>query len=278
MGGATLDMATGQMQLNDRLGSMGLDRAYSVMEQLAAFMTRILAHTLMRNMYLIAHAVLRTQWNQPIAFKRGKTWLKTNPTQWQVRDAVTVNLGASTGERMRQAAVFDSLLGKQAMLAQNGMEEVLVNIQGFYDAATQWLRINDIDTPEKYFIDPRTPEAQQALKDRNANKQMMQMKQDAMMAQAIGLEQVRVALQKYQTDVDTQFKYYQTVLNAQIEEAKLAVKGVVDLVQARQIANKVQNDNSQSTAADDDSGAGQGGGTEPATQSTAGGGAGDSGD
>jgi hypothetical protein len=79
MGGATLDMATGQMQLNDRLGSMGLDRAYSVMEQLAAFMTRVLANTLIRGMYLVAHETLRTQWPQPIQFKRGNMWVETNP-------------------------------------------------------------------------------------------------------------------------------------------------------------------------------------------------------
>jgi hypothetical protein len=46
-----------------------------------------------------------------------------------------------------------------AELAQQGMEDVLVNVQGFYTACMDWLRISDIDTPEKYFIDPRSPGA-----------------------------------------------------------------------------------------------------------------------
>jgi hypothetical protein len=242
MGGATLDMATGQMQLNDRVGSMGLDRAYSVMEQLAAFMTRMLAHTLIRNMYLIAHETLRTQWPEVIQFKRGNQWVKTKPSDWQVRESVTINLGASQGERARVSAVLDALIAKMATLAQNGMEDVLVNVQGFYTACMDWLRINDIDTPEKYFIDPRTPPAQQALKQKAVAAQTAQQKQENTMAQAMALEQLRVALEKYQSDAELQYKYYDTVLGAQIEEAKLAVSGVLDMVRAKQTAKAAQQD------------------------------------
>lgn len=254
MGGATLDMATGQMQLSERVGSMGLDRAYSVMEQLAAFMTRMLANTLVRAMYMITHETLRTQWQGQISFKRGKDWIQQDPSKWQVREAVSVNLGASVGERQRIAAVFDSLLNKQAMLAQNGMEEVLVDVTGFFNAAMQWLRINDVDNPERYFIDPRSPQAKKAMQDRATQRQQQQQKQDSMMQQAIGLEQVRVALTKYQTDVKTQFDYYNSVLNAQIEEAKLAVKGVVDLVATRKIAQEAQGNGKGNSDATDDTG------------------------
>lgn len=236
MGGATLDMATGQMQLNDRLGSMGLDRAYSVMEQLAAFMTRMLANTLIRDMYLVAHGTLRTQWPEVIQFKRGNMWVQTNPSQWQVREAVTINLGASTGERNRVATVLMTLIKTMADLAQRGMEDVLVNVQGFYTACMDWLRVSDIDTPEKYFIDPRSPGAQTAMANKAKAAQTSQQKQDALMQQAIALEQLRVALDKYQGDSELQYKYYDTVLSAQIEEAKLAVQGVLDMVKAKQTA------------------------------------------
>jgi len=236
MGGATLDMATGQMQLNDRVGSMGLDRAYSVMEQLAAFMTRMLANTLIRSMYLIGHETLRTQWPEIIQFKRGNQWVRTNPSEWQVRESVTINLGASVGERQRLAAVLMTLIKTMAELAQAGMEDVLVNVQGFYTACMDWLRINDIETPEKYFIDPRTPPAQKAMLDKSQAAQDSKAKQDALMQQAIALEQLRVALDKYQGDSELQFKYYDTVLGAQIEEAKLAVQGVLDMVKAKQTA------------------------------------------
>lgn len=241
MGGASLDMATGQAQLSDRVGSIGLDRAYSVMEALAAFMTRMVAQTLVRSMYLVAHEVLRTQWQGPISFKRGKQWLQQDPSKWQVRDAVSINLGASLGERMRISSVLDNLLSKQVALAQNGMEDILVNSTGFFTAAIEWLRVNDIPNPERYFLDPRSPESQKAFKDKAQQQQAAQQKQDNLMAQAVSLEQLKVALEKYQTDVKTQFEYYQAVLTAQIEEARIATPAIVDLMKTRSQAKAAQN-------------------------------------
>lgn len=236
MGGASLDMATGQMQLNDRLGSQGLDRAYSVMEALARFMTRVMAHTLIRSMYLVAHETLRTQWQGVIQFKRGKTWVKQDPSTWMPRESVKVNLGASSAERARLSAVLDSVLAKQATLAQAGMEDILVDVVSFYNAAIQWLRINDVDTPEQYFLDPRSPQGVQAFKQREQSRQLAQQKQEAMVNQAIALEQLRVAFEKYRTDSELQWKYYDTVLKAQIEEAKLSSDAVVKITEAREAA------------------------------------------
>jgi hypothetical protein len=228
-GGAALDLATGQMQLNDRVGSQGLDRAYSVMESLALFMTRIIANTLVRTMYLIAHETLRTQWHEPIIFKRGNKWVETNPSKWRVRDSVEVNLGKSLNERARESAVYERLMDRQAFLAANGMEEVLVDVTTYHAALDSWLRVNDIENPEKYQIDPRSDKAQKALKDKAMQNQQAQQKQDALLNQAVALEQVRTALSKYQTDVKTQFDYYNTVINAQIEEAKITAGAVIEI-------------------------------------------------
>lgn len=236
MGGATLDMATGQMQLNDRLGSQGLDRAYSVMEQLASYMTRTIAQTLIRALYLKAHHVLRTQWQQPISFRMGKQWVQQDPSQWQVRESVTINMGAPLNERLRVSQTLEKAMDKQAGLASMGMEDILVTVQNYYAAFVEWLRVNDLEVPERYVTDPRSQGAQDALKARAQQRQQASMKQDAMIQQALALEQLRTALGKYQTDAELQFKYYAEVLNAQIEEAKLAVQGVVDMLKVKQTA------------------------------------------
>lgn len=228
-GGAALDLATGQMQLNDRVGSQGLDRAYSVMESLALFMTRIIANTLVRSMYLIAHEILRTQWHEPIMFKRGNKWVETNPSKWPVRDSVEVNLGKSLNERARESAVYERLMDRQAFLAANGMEEILVDVTTYHAALDAWLRVNDIDNPEKFQIDPRSDKAVQAMKNKAQQNKQAQAKQDALLNQAVALEQVRAALEKYRIDVETQFKYYAEVLQAQIEEAKITASSVVEI-------------------------------------------------
>jgi hypothetical protein len=243
MGGASLDMATGQMQLNDRVGSQGLDRAYSVMEKLAAFMTRMLAHTLVRSMYLITHETLRTQWQGSISFKRGKNWITQEPSKWQVRDAVHVNLGMSPGERQRLAAVLEKLMTLQASLAQQGMEDVLVDVQSYYNAAMDWMRMCDLAMPERYMLNPLSDQGKAALQRNAVQKQQSAAKQDALMKQAIALEQLRTAFDKYKTDAELQFKYYDAVLTAQVEEARLTSSAVVNIMSARDAANKAQREN-----------------------------------
>lgn len=228
-GGAALDLATGQMQLNDRVGSQGLDRAYSVMESLALFMTRIVANTLVRAMYMIAHETLRTQWKEPIAFKRGNKWVQTDPSKWPVRDGLEVNLGKSLNDRTRESNVLSQLLDRQAFLASNGMEEILVDVNTYHAALNEWLRVNDIENPEKFSIDPRSDKAIAAMKSKAQARQSQAQKQDAMLQQAVALEQVRTALEKYRIDVETQYKYYSEVLNAQIEEAKITANGVIEI-------------------------------------------------
>jgi hypothetical protein len=252
MGGASLDMATGQMQLNDRVGSQGLDRAYSVMEVIAEMMVRILANTLIRSMYLIAHETFRTEWDGAIEFKRANQWVKVEPSKWRKRDALKVNLGKSRGERARIAAVLNSLLEKQAALAQAGMEDILVDATTFYSACMEWLRVNDIDIPEQYFIDPRTEQAQKAFAQKAAARQKMQAEQNSLAQTAAALEQMRIALDKYKADAELQFKYYQTIIGAQVEEAKLATNAVVDITKAKADATKARVDGG---TAKDDSGA-----------------------
>jgi hypothetical protein len=248
MGGATLDMATGQMQMNDRLGSQGLDRAYSVMEQLAAFMTKMIANTLVRQMYLIAHEVLRTSWDGPISFKRGMDWLIQEPSKWPVRDAVHVNLGKPPNERAREAAAMDALITKIELLAQNGMEDILVNAESYYNAVIDWCRVQDIAIPERYILSPKTPQAAQAFKAKAAQRQKDKAVQDALTTQAISLEQLRVALDKYKADQDTQFKYYSVVLDAQVKEAQLTVPAVVDLLKVRNEAKQAAGESNDSDA------------------------------
>lgn len=261
MGGASLDMSTAQMQMSDRLGSQGLDRAYSAMEQLAHFMVLVLAHTLVRSIYLIAHEVIRTQWGMPVQFKQGKQWIRSNPSEWPVRDAVKVNIGKALNERTRLSAVLDSLIQKQVLLAQNGMEEVLIDVQAFYNTLIDWLRINDIEVPERYLLDPRTDQAKNALQQKHANQQKQAEKQDSMVQQAIALEQMRVGLQKYQIDVENQFKYYDTILKAQIEEMKATVGALVNFVTVREQATQARLGNGSDAASTSTTG------EEPAGQS-----------
>lgn len=221
MGGAALTLATGNLQLSERAGSQGIDRAYSVMEQLSAHMTRNIAKTLIRSVFLLAHETLRTAGVGLLTIQREGRWIETDPSKWQRRENVFIKIGMSPGERSRRVSMFEKMLENQVALAREGMDEILVNADGFYATMVDWARAGDIKNPERYYIDPRSEQAVKALQGKQQAAQQASDMKDQLVAQAIQLEQIRSAIVKYQTDVETQFKYYDANLKAQIEEAKI---------------------------------------------------------
>ena len=249
MGGAALELSTGQMQLNDRVGSEGLDRAYSVMEQLAALMTKLCAQTLLRSLFLLTHRTLREYYDEELTVKRNGVYLKSNPAEWKARTSCTVKPGMSPGERARRAATLESMLGKQIELAGVGLDDVLVNVEGFYQALMDWARTLDVPNPEQYWIDPRSEGAKKAKAKKEEQQARTAAMQQRLIDMALELEQTQTLLGKYKADQETQFKYFNAVLGAEIEEAKITGKGIVDILAARLAAIQAE---SQEGAEDGD--------------------------
>lgn len=233
MGGAALDLQAGEMQLNKQVGSQGVDRMYSVAEQLAAHMTSNIAQTLIRSTFLLAHATLREHFDEPLQIKQQGNWREANPAMWPERERLTVKIGMSPGERSRRQAALDRLLQSQIQLAELGMDNVLVNVEGFYSLLMDWARVSDVPSPERYFIDPRTEKAQNAMKAKEQQQGEIQKAQQQLVSQAVELEKIRTTLDKYRHDSELQFKYWKEVLGSEIEEAKIAGAATTELVKAK---------------------------------------------
>jgi hypothetical protein len=238
MGGAALELASGQLQIGDRVGSEGIDRAYSVMEQLAAMMTRIIAVSLIRSTMLLAHATLREHFTGPVNIKRQGRWQSALPSEWQERRRLQVKPGMSPGERQRRAAALWQMLEAQLRLAEGGMDEVLVEIGGYYRLLMDWARTVEVQNPEQYFRDPATREAKQALAQKRQASEQQDDEKRALMQGAIGLEQTRAALDKYRHETELQFKYFAELLGAEVEEAKIAGVATIDYLKAKRAASE----------------------------------------
>ena len=234
LGGAALELASGNAQIGgDRMGSQGLDRAYSVMEQLSAMMTKTLAATLIKQTFLLAHATLRRYYTTPTNIKKNGKWFTAVPSQWQPREGATVKVGMSPGERARRAAAMWQMLTAQIQLAQSGMDEVLVNLNGFYALLLDWARVVDVPNAERYWVDPDSQESQQAKQMKVQSAQQQQKERKALMQKAVQLQEMNIGLDKYQGDADRQFKYYDANLKAETEEAKIAGDATVKLITSR---------------------------------------------
>ncbi len=257
LGGAALDLATANAQLgSDQIGSQGLDRAYSVMEQLAAMMTKVIARTLIRSVYLLTHQTLRLFFNEPVNIRRSAGWDSPIPSEWKARNILTVKPGMSVGERTRLISTLGAISDKQMTLAQQGFDDVLVDIQGVYSAMMDWARAAEVANPEQYFLDPSSDESKAALKKKQAAAVKAQESQATLVDQALGLERLRTAFEKYKQDTDLQFQYWDANLSSEVEEAKIVGDASTKLEAARIKPAKVGNGKADKQADADQSGEG----------------------
>lgn len=239
MGGAALDMQTASMQIGgDRMGSQGLEKAYSVAEQLSAAMMKTIASTLIRDVFLLAHRTLREYFDEPLPIKRNGKWTHVTPSQWPERQNVTIKPGMSPGERARRVSALGQVIDAQMMLSDKGMDQVLVDLHGFNRALMDWARLSEVQNPEQYFVDPDSEGSKAALQSKQQQSQELDMQKKTLMQQAFGLEQMRLGFEKYRQDSDLQFKYFAEVLGVEVEEAKLVGAATVDIAKARRVADE----------------------------------------
>ena len=237
LGGASLDLATGQAQLTERVGSEGLDRAYSVMEQLAGTMTRTIAETLVRRTYLLAHATMREYFNEPIWVKYKGKWTRSKPSEWPERLRLTIKVGMSPGERRRKLEALKFMLDAQLGLAREGMTGILVDMQTFYRTLMDWGRTAELPTPELYAIDPNSDASKQAQEQQAAQRKSESDAQKRLMNMALGMEQLRISLDKRKDDLDRVLEYFKAILGAQTKQAEVVGNAAKDFELQRREAD-----------------------------------------
>lgn len=231
LGGASLELATGQMQMaGGRVGSEGVDRAFSVMEQLASHMTKNMATSLIREIFLLAHLVIRENFDAPINVYSSGRWQSVIPAEWQPRRRVTIKVGMSPGERARKQAALDKLVSRQFQLAERDLDDVLVNIDKFHQALVDSARADGLEIPEQYYLDPLAPDQQKALEQKTAAERQAGMEQKALMGAAVSMEQMRIGLEKYIADMQQTVEVWKETIRAEIEEAKIVGKATADLI------------------------------------------------
>lgn len=263
MGGAALDMQSAQMQIGgDRMGSQGLEMAYSVAEQLSAAMMKTIAATLIRDVFLLAHRTLREYFDRPVPIKRNGKWTHVTPSEWPERHNVTVKPGMSQGERGRRVSALRQVIDAQMMLSDKGMDQVLVDLGGFNRALMDWARLSEVQNPEQYFVDPDSDASRAALENKHKQTADLDTQKKTLMQQAFGLEQMRIAFEKYRQDSDLQFKYFSEVLGVEVEEAKIVGSATVDIAKARRMADEQSGNETRSNSAEDEQTAARDSGAE----------------
>ena len=237
-GGASLDMLTADAQLVGETAH-GIERQYASREALSAMMARNLSETLIRGIYLLTHEFLRRYATEPFQVRINGQFQMVDPSQWPQRSRVNVKTGMSPGERGHLQNVLGQHIQLQAQAMSQGMMNVLASPKTIYRTSMDWLRVAGVDNPERLAIDPESPEAQQAAAAQQQSAQAANEKQDGLVQTQLQLEQARIAEDARQHDAEMRHKYYDTDMDAEIAEAKIAGKGVIDLEKQR-VSNEGQ--------------------------------------
>lgn len=238
-GGAALDMQGAEMQIASD-SAHGTERVYAARELLVSYMVRNLAESLVRGLFLKAHAELRDGDGGPITIKVAEQYTQVDPTSWPARNHCNVDSGYSMGERMQILGVLGGMIDKYVMGMQ-AKEGEMFTLPGLYKLVIDYMRIGLVDNPEAYFIDPASPQAVQAGKDKAAAAQAQSAAaNEAAQALVTIPEQIRALARYNENQVDAQWKYFNSVLDAVTKIQTSEHEGVVDFAKARIEAKAAQ--------------------------------------
>lgn len=215
-GGASLDMQSATAQIASNQTAQGIERQYSVKEQMAAMMARTFAETGLRGLYRVAHYLLRTQWGGTIDAKLAGKWVKVDPSQWPARSGMTILVGQSHTERLRKVQALGMVMQAQTGMMSAGYEGELTDKSKIYNAATDWIAANQLQYPDRYLIDPASEEAQKAQQGKSQQAQQAQ-------AMQAGMMRAQLMLEKYKIDIGALTDLIGEIVKAAVEEAKLTL-------------------------------------------------------
>ena len=233
--GATLDLQSPDSQTVASISGISAEMQLAPRELMAQHISRNIAETLVRNLFVLIHRTLRTQWNLPIMYVKSGDWQETNPAQWQPRVRLNVSVGLSPGERRRMQQSLQYVHQMQLQLIQGGMANITTNLNGFHKSLTDWMKSVELPSHEGYFLDPEGQEsrqgqqaaAQQAQAQQQAQEQAQQQQQQ-MQQFAMQLEGMTVKIDKQEADQDQtqadnelRFKYWDALLDATTEGEKI---------------------------------------------------------
>jgi len=108
------------------------------------------------------------------------------------------------------------------MLIQSGAANITADWNGLHKAIVDKMRLQRLDDSEGYFIDPdsqRSKEAQQ-------NAAQAQQQPDPMAVAMLALEQFKAQDDSQKWQEELKHKYYDTNLDAEVEEARIVADGI----------------------------------------------------
>jgi hypothetical protein len=204
----------------------GLERLMSAKEELTGLIIKLFANTLSKSTLLKIRMNLQRYRTTPIHFQARRAWQEVDPSQWQSRTGATVRTTLSQGDRMKKAQGLAMTLQQQQTVWEMGGDGVLVTMDNIYNTLAEFSRSTHVGDPSPYWLDPKSPESQQALQGKQ---------QQAEEEKQLALEQQQQMVQSQQMMIQAQAmieqnkemtKRMESVMKDAREREQLALKAL----------------------------------------------------
>ncbi len=231
-GGASLDLQTQAANVIGDTAS-GIERQFSSREQQTADMLRTLSETLVKETYKLVHRGMRAWLPGNMEFNARGKFQSADPGRWKQRERVNVKTGLSHAERLARKATLEQVLMQQKEFMAGGQNNIMTDATKIHNAILDWSLFSGVDNPERYWVDPNSPESQQAAQAAAEQQQAEAAKMDKLASDAITvpaqLEGAKILEDARQFDDELDFKYFDAGLDAETEEAKIVGGAALEL-------------------------------------------------
>ncbi len=227
--GAALDLTSAEAQIASE-SAFGVERLMSPREMISNMIADTMGATLVKQLFLLIHMQLRINFPGRMDWHVGQNeFVNLDAGQWRPRAKVRVTAGMSEHQRQQQRSVLGEHLLQQEKLFAAGMDGVLMNLDTYYEVLVAWSKSGGLLTPRRFWIDPQTPEAQQAQQQKQQQAQQQQAEQKQLQERLFSTQlevtqnENRTTLVKHLTDL--RFRYWDRTLSSELEEMRIEAQG-----------------------------------------------------
>jgi hypothetical protein len=230
--GSALDLQANQMTMPSNVGDQGVNTLIANLEQVSSLITKNFCETLVKSTYGLVHKFMRLYMPEDMQAKQAGQWTQTNPSQWLEREQINLMIPPTRSEKLvQQVAIEKAILSAQADM-QMGKNGITTSDSQIYQMKLDHMRLSGIDSPQKYLINPDSPEAQQQAQNQAQMQQQEQMrqeqKQDMMNNQLIQAQIMEIQRNWENDKEELQFQYTELAKKLEMEKYKTDVKAEMD--------------------------------------------------
>ena len=213
--GVSADGTASPEDIGDGIGSQGVARIMTAKEELVGLIIRVICETGIKPLCEKIRDLVTEHVDTIQDFKFRGQWVKVNPATWPTRTKSTVRVGTGTGDTQAKLMAIQQIqMLQEKIMAIPG--QALTNPSKIYATIDDFCKFSGLDSANKYFVDPNSPQGQQQTQQ--AGQAQQQQQQQAQQAQ---IEQMRMQAELAKSATTTAEAQMQNVtMKGQVEMAK----------------------------------------------------------